>query len=131
MKQWQLGWLGIVALAVVPFACIVEEDDDDDEVEQVCSPGATQLCFGPGACEGAQVCNDDGMAFGECDCGSGGSSPVGGAGGTAQGGAAQGGEAQGGASVGGAAAGGEAQGGQMAGGGGTGGAAGGAGGASG
>jgi hypothetical protein len=41
----------------------------------VCTPGATQRCVGPGACDGGQVCLDDGSAFGPCDCG-GGSAPA-------------------------------------------------------
>lgn len=35
-----------------------------------CTPGATQKCFGPAACEGGQVCRDDGTGFEPCDCGS-------------------------------------------------------------
>src|SRR5262245_17486916 len=34
-----------------------------------CFPGATQACFGPGACRGGQQCLADGAAFGPCDCG--------------------------------------------------------------
>jgi hypothetical protein len=34
-----------------------------------CTPGATQACFGPGACHGGQQCLADGMSFGPCDCG--------------------------------------------------------------
>jgi hypothetical protein len=34
-----------------------------------CTPGATQKCYGPGACEGGQRCNDKGTAFLPCDCG--------------------------------------------------------------
>ncbi len=47
--------------------------------QRVCTPGETQLCNGPGACQGSQVCNADGTGFGECDCGP---SGVGGTGGT-------------------------------------------------
>ena len=35
----------------------------------VCTPGATQLCVGPAACSGGQVCAADGAGFGACDCG--------------------------------------------------------------
>jgi hypothetical protein len=35
----------------------------------VCVPGATQHCVGPGACNGGQICNADGLSFGSCDCG--------------------------------------------------------------
>jgi hypothetical protein len=36
-----------------------------------CTPGVTQKCFGPGGCQGAQFCEDDGSKFSKCDCGSG------------------------------------------------------------
>jgi hypothetical protein len=36
---------------------------------QRCFPGATQACFGPGACKGAQICTPNGATFGPCDCG--------------------------------------------------------------
>jgi hypothetical protein len=36
---------------------------------QVCSPGATQECFGIGACKGGQRCREDGTGWGSCDCG--------------------------------------------------------------
>ena len=38
-------------------------------VVQICRPGVTQRCVGPGACEGGQACLLDGSAFGPCDCG--------------------------------------------------------------
>jgi len=34
-----------------------------------CFPGSTQACLGPGACKGAQTCQDDGARFAPCDCG--------------------------------------------------------------
>lgn len=37
--------------------------------EPVCTKGATQRCVGPGACDGGQVCQEDGSGFGPCDCG--------------------------------------------------------------
>lgn len=37
--------------------------------DQLCVPGATQLCLGPGACRGAQPCLADGRGYGVCDCG--------------------------------------------------------------
>ena len=37
---------------------------------QLCIPNVTQLCHGPGACQGAQACRADGMGFTTCDCGS-------------------------------------------------------------
>jgi hypothetical protein len=37
---------------------------------QLCVPGVTQACLGPGACRGAQACLVDGRGYGACDCGS-------------------------------------------------------------
>lgn len=42
---------------------------EPNDVERACVPGATQRCLGPGACEGAQSCRDDGSGYGACDCG--------------------------------------------------------------
>ena len=45
-------------------------DDPPASVKaSTCVPGATQVCVGPGACQGGQVCAADGSAFGPCDCG--------------------------------------------------------------
>jgi hypothetical protein len=41
---------------------------------QLCIPGATVECLGPGACRGAQACLADGRGYGACDCGEAGSS---------------------------------------------------------
>jgi hypothetical protein len=38
---------------------------------QHCIPGSTQACLGPGACQGAQACREDGGGYMPCDCGSG------------------------------------------------------------
>lgn len=35
----------------------------------LCSPGTTQECVGPGGCKGGQACDNDGKAWGACDCG--------------------------------------------------------------
>ncbi|HVZ74608.1 MAG TPA: hypothetical protein VHJ20_19635 [Polyangia bacterium] len=35
-----------------------------------CTPGATQTCVGPAACQGGQACLPDGSGFAPCDCGS-------------------------------------------------------------
>ncbi len=35
----------------------------------VCTPGGTQRCVGPGACNGGQSCLPDGSGYGACDCG--------------------------------------------------------------
>lgn len=39
--------------------------------QQVCIPGSTQLCNGPGACAGAQSCLNDGSGYTPCDCSTG------------------------------------------------------------
>jgi len=49
----------------------------------VCAPGATQACFGPGQCPGAQRCTAEGNAWGDCDCGSSAGGTGGGSAGTA------------------------------------------------
>ena len=41
-----------------------------------CFPGTTQACLGPGACKGAQTCQDDGARFAPCDCGGATSAPA-------------------------------------------------------
>lgn len=41
---------------------------------RACIPGATQACLGPGACQGAQACREDGVGFLPCDCGTAGPS---------------------------------------------------------
>jgi hypothetical protein len=38
--------------------------------DQLCIPGSTQICLGPGACRGAQACQSDGRGYAVCDCGS-------------------------------------------------------------
>jgi len=42
---------------------------DSSTSGMLCVPGSTQLCNGPGACVGAQSCNQDGMGFSDCVCG--------------------------------------------------------------
>lgn len=42
---------------------------DPAQPGRACTPGATQACVGPGACQGGQFCTPDGMAFSSCDCG--------------------------------------------------------------
>jgi len=98
------------------------------EGPEVCQPGATQQCVGPGACSGGQQCAPDGSTWGGCDCGSepggGGGETGGGAsggsmsGGSANGGSANGGGANGGSSLGGSVASGGVGGNNTAGGGG-------------
>lgn len=35
----------------------------------LCTPGQSVGCVGPGGCQGAQACRDDGGGFEACDCG--------------------------------------------------------------
>jgi hypothetical protein len=37
----------------------------------ICQPGLSQLCVGPGACQGGQSCLASGLAWGPCECDSG------------------------------------------------------------
>ncbi|HEY8945892.1 MAG TPA: hypothetical protein VIM73_16600 [Polyangiaceae bacterium] len=60
------GGVGCVILSLV-FA--LHCGTGGNPAAESCVPGATQLCHGPGACEGAQVCLPDGAAYSECDCG--------------------------------------------------------------
>lgn len=46
-------------------------NEDTSSTNTLCDPGSTQICVGPGVCEGVQVCNLNGSAWGECDCGGG------------------------------------------------------------
>lgn len=55
--------------------------------KQVCAPGDTRACLGPGQCAGAQFCNEMGTGFSACDCGgTGGGSQDGGPGDAGSGG---------------------------------------------
>lgn len=56
--------IGTVLLALGSSGCGVAHENQTS-----CTPGATQACLGPGACEGAQMCLADGSGFGACDCG--------------------------------------------------------------
>jgi len=84
------GWLLAVVASMGLGACVIDTDDSEsapslivtdagtagrafDAGNRVCTPGSTQLCYGPGACEGAQVCELHGLSWGPCDCGDGGS----------------------------------------------------------
>lgn len=63
----------------------------------LCTPGSTQACIGPGACDGGQACLPDGSGYGECNCGTEGMGGKAGDGGT---GPSEGGSAGGGGSAG-------------------------------
>ncbi|MEZ4439729.1 MAG: hypothetical protein R3B72_11610 [Polyangiaceae bacterium] len=67
--------------ALLITACGTEEGT----TRTVCIPGETRACLGPGACEGAQICREDGEGYAACDCGpstSSSSGPGGGGGGS-------------------------------------------------
>lgn len=68
-------------------------NEDTSTDNALCDPGSTQICVGSGVCEGVQVCNLNGSAWGECDCGT--SDNTGGeAGSLGEGGAETGGSAE-------------------------------------
>lgn len=54
----------IIALGV-SLLCLPACGDDD---AAVCVPGTTQPCLGSGRCEGVQICEASGAAFGPCMC---------------------------------------------------------------
>ncbi len=56
---WLAGSIAIV------WAC---GGSSETSTGSVCTPGATRSCSGPDACTGAQLCNDEGSAWGACDC---------------------------------------------------------------
>lgn len=70
-----------------------------------CTPGTTQVCVGPAACDGGQSCLPDGSGYGECNCGEGGQAGASGEGGSGEGGASAGASGEGGGGEGGASAG--------------------------
>jgi hypothetical protein len=47
------------------------EDDSRPRLlrEQICTPGSSQACVGPGGCAGGQACLGDGTGYDRCDCG--------------------------------------------------------------
>jgi hypothetical protein len=46
-----------------------EAESTGGKPSDVCVPNETQLCYGPGACRGAQPCRADGSGWEPCDCG--------------------------------------------------------------
>jgi len=58
------------AAAVLFAALVISCGGGASDSASLCAPGATQICIGPGACQGAQVCSKDGAGWGICDCGS-------------------------------------------------------------
>jgi len=82
------GWMVAAVASFGVAACFIDADDSEgaavgvatdvgtagravDAGARICTPGATQLCYGPGACDGAQVCELHGLSWGPCDCGGG------------------------------------------------------------
>ncbi len=59
----------------VAIAAKAEPEPPSEPEPPTCVPGSTQQCFGPGGCQGAQICQPDGKTFGPCDCGDSESSP--------------------------------------------------------
>jgi hypothetical protein len=52
------------------YVALPPRTDQPAPAYAACIPGASQLCVGPAACQGGQVCLADGSGFGACDCGS-------------------------------------------------------------
>lgn len=61
----------LILSALSTFACGGGDGEDTytTAAPDGCTPGSTQVCSGPGACSGAQVCSEDGTYWGECVCG--------------------------------------------------------------
>lgn len=54
-----------LAVAALALGCGSEEPAAD---QKACTPGLSQACVGPGACQGGQICTADGSGYGPCDC---------------------------------------------------------------
>lgn len=83
----QTGYQTGVEVHVLEFRCgadphvwKLERKDEPEPIEPelaptppskkpLCTPGSTQRCVGPGACEGGQSCNAEGTGYSPCDCG--------------------------------------------------------------
>ena len=48
---------------------VAGELEETAKPPRTCVPGTTQLCVGPGGCQGGQACQADGRGFEPCDCG--------------------------------------------------------------
>ena len=70
----------LLAILLGPGACSSESAENSPST--ICSPGKQEACACPGGEEGAQRCNDDGSAWGPCECVDAGASGSGGAAGT-------------------------------------------------
>jgi hypothetical protein len=64
-----LAWLTtIIAAAVAGVAACSGSASLPSAIRQ-CTPGATQMCVGPGGCVGGQACSANGQGFDPCVCG--------------------------------------------------------------
>jgi hypothetical protein len=98
--MWIWSRMGGFACLIVAFACSSNEGSASNETDSgtggtataACTPGATRVCVGPGACQGGQACSKD-ESWGICDCGAGGWPGSGGAGGNGGSAGASGGSA--------------------------------------
>jgi len=61
---------GLVLASGMLLALLGGCGGSDSGGSQLCNPGDTRECVGPGSCRGAQACAPDGMSWSECDCGS-------------------------------------------------------------
>jgi len=50
------------------FALLACGGEDFESKEPICEPGKTAACVCAGAADGSQVCADDGLKWGECEC---------------------------------------------------------------
>jgi hypothetical protein len=75
-----MRFLAALVVAVALVACS-SDDPAPAPAAKVCTPGATQICTGPGACSGGQSCNADGSGFETCACGAAGAGGGAGSGG--------------------------------------------------
>lgn len=50
------------------IACDSGNEGTTQQTEMLCTPGQSDACACDNGLEGAQVCTEDGMAFGECSC---------------------------------------------------------------
>ncbi|HMR77482.1 MAG TPA: SUMF1/EgtB/PvdO family nonheme iron enzyme [Polyangiaceae bacterium] len=63
---WSLVLLGAAFVA----SCGGDDSSGGDKAK-ICQAGDSKSCTGPAGCQGGQVCNADGTAWGACDCGGG------------------------------------------------------------
>ncbi len=59
---------GLVGCATEDTIPATDEGAGGSEAALLCTPGKQTRCACPGAADGVQVCNDEGDAFGACEC---------------------------------------------------------------